>query len=280
MEKLFEQFIRERKYFRNLAETTLYFYQETFKQFKMLGAFENLSKQSLQEAIIKFRERGTSIGAINTYIRGINVFLNWLHQEHSHENLSLKLLKSDKRIFRTLTEAELKTIVRFKPVTFTEKRLKTILLLMIDTGIRVDEAINIEKSKIDFENLLLSVIGKGNKERIIPFSFELRKVLFKYSATHSFELLFCTRNGCKVSYDNMLRDFYILIKKLKIKPDGAFHAFRRTFATNYVRNGGNPLVLQRMLGHTTLQQTNVYINLVTEDLQKEQHRTSLLNRIR
>ena len=61
METLFKQFIRERKYFRNLAETTLYFYRETFKQFKMLEAFEDLSKQSLQEAIIKFRERGTSI---------------------------------------------------------------------------------------------------------------------------------------------------------------------------------------------------------------------------
>jgi len=53
METLFEQFIRERKYFRNLAETTLYFYHETFKQYKMLGAFENLSKQSLQEEIFK-----------------------------------------------------------------------------------------------------------------------------------------------------------------------------------------------------------------------------------
>lgn len=279
MEALFEQFIRERKYFRNLAETTLYFYRETFKQFKMLGTFENLSKQSLQEAIIKFRERDTSIGAINTYIRGINVFLNWLHQEHGYENFSLKLLKCEKRIFRVLSENELKIIVRFKPHTFTEKRLKAILLVMIDTGIRINEAINIDKHKIDFENLLLSVMGKGNKERIIPFSYELRKVLFKYSATHPFELLFCTKSGCKVSYDNILRDFYILVRKLGIEPDGAFHIFRRTFATNYVRKGGNPLVLQRLLGHTTLQQTNAYIKLVTEDLQKEQHRTSLLNQL-
>jgi site-specific recombinase XerD len=83
-----------------------------------------------------------------------------------------------------------------------------------------------------------------------------------------------------VSYDNILRDFYILVKKLGIEPDGAFHAFRRTFATNFVRSGGSPLVLQRLLGHTSLQQTNTYVRLVTEDLQKEQHRTSLLNRLR
>jgi integrase/recombinase XerD len=154
------------------------------------------------------------------------------------------------------------------------------LLLIIDTGLRVNECLTLKKNQIDFDNLLLYVVGKGNKERIVPFSYELRKVLFKYSATHSFELLFCTKSGCKVAYDNILRDFYVLIKKLGINPDGAFHSFRRTFATNYVRNGGNPLVLQRMLGHTTLQLTNVYIKLITEDLQKEQHRTSLLNRLR
>ncbi len=280
METLFEQFIRERKYFRNLAETTLYFYRETFKQFKLLGAFENLSKQSLQEAIIKFRERGTSVGAINTYIRGINVYLNWLHQEHNYENLSLKTLKGDKRVFRSLSETDLKIIVRFKPKTFTEKRLHTIMLLMIDTGLRVNEVLTAERQNLDLENFLLSVTGKGNKERVVPFSYTLRKVLFKYSSSHTFELLFSTRNGCKVSYDNILRDFYILVKKLGIEPDGAFHAFRRTFATNFVRSGGSPLVLQRLLGHTSLQQTNTYVRLVTEDLQKEQHRTSLLNRLR
>jgi integrase/recombinase XerD len=280
MDKLFEQFIKERRYFRNLSERTLSFYVETYTYFKQVGAFENLTRQSLLEAVVIFKERGASVGGINAYIRGVNTFLKWLHDEHNYENLSLKKLKGNYRVLRSLTDDELKTIVRYKPKTFTEKRLQAILLLMIDTGLRVNECLTLEKSKIDFDNLLMSVIGKGNKERIVPFSYELRKVLFKYSASHPFELLFCTKNGCKVSYDNILRDFYLLFKKLKIKPDGAFHSFRRTFATNYVRNGGNPLVLQRLLGHTTLQQTNVYIKLVTEDLQKEQHRTSLLNRLR
>lgn len=280
MDSLFEQFIKERRYFRNLSERTLRFYTETYRYFKQVGAFDDLSKQSLQNAVIIFRERGAGIGGINAYIRGVNTFLKWLHEEHKYENLSLKQLRGGQTILRSLTDDELKTIVRHKPKTFTEKRLQSVLLLMIDTGLRINECLTLERSKIDLDNLLLSVIGKGNKERIVPFSYELRKVLFKYSALHKFELMFCTKNGCKVSYDNILRDFYLLFKKLGIKPDGAFHSFRRTFATNYVRNGGNPLILQRLLGHTTLQQTNVYIKLITEDLQKEQHRTSLLNRLR
>jgi integrase/recombinase XerD len=280
MDHLFDQFIKERRYFRNLSERTLRFYTETYNYFKQVGAFEDLSKQSLQNAVIVFRERGTGTGGINAYIRGVNAFLKWLHQEHKYEDLSLKQLKGGQSILRSLTDEELKLIVRYRPKTFTEKRLQAVLLLMIDTGLRINECLTLERNKIDFDNLLLSVIGKGNKERIVPFSYELRKILFKYAASHRFELMFCTKNGCKVSYDNILRDFYLLFEKLGIKPDGAFHSFRRTFATNYVRNGGNPLVLQRLLGHTTLQQTNVYIKLVTEDLQKEQHRTCLLNRIR
>lgn len=280
MNNLFEEFINERKYFRNLSERTLRFYKETYHYFNQVGAFENLSKQSLQSAIVIFRERGVAVGGINAYIRGINTFLKWLHEEHKYENLSLKKLKGNYRILRSLTDVELKAIVRYKPKTFSEKRLHVVLLLMMDSGLRINEALTLPRNKIDFENLLLSIIGKGDKERIVPFSFELRKILYKYSASHNFDLLFCTTNGCKIGYRNILRDFNNLIAKLKIEPVGAFHGFRRTFATNYIRNGGNALVLQRLLGHSSLQQTTSYVKLVTEDLQKEQHRTSLLNRIR
>lgn len=279
MDNLFKQFIKERRYFRNLSGRTLRYYSETYHYFKQTGAFDNLSKQSLQNALIVFRERGVTAGGINAYIRGVNAFLKWLHEEHGYENLSIKALKGNKRVLRSLTDEELKIIVRYKPKTFTEKRLHTVLLLMTETGLRVNECLMLEKNKVDFENLLLTVSGKGNKERIVPFSYELRKVLFKYSSNHKFELLFSTNKGCKVRYDNFLRDFNNLVVKLKIKPDGAFHQYRRTFATNYIRSGGSPLVLQRLLGHSSLHQTTAYVKLVTEDLQKEQHRTSLLNRL-
>lgn len=123
MDNLFEEFINERKYFRNLSERTLRFYKETYHYFNQVGAFENLSKQSLQSAIVAFRERGATVGGINAYIRGINTFLKWLYEEHEYENLSLKKLKGNHRILRSLTDAELKAIVRYKPKTFSEKRL-------------------------------------------------------------------------------------------------------------------------------------------------------------
>lgn len=280
MDNLFTQFINERKYFRNLSEKTLRYYYETYQYFKQVNAFDNLSKQSLQNAVIAFRERGATTGGINAYIRGINVFLKWLSEEHGYENLSLKKIKGHQPVLRSLTDFELKAIVRFKPKSFSQIRVHIALLLMIDTGLRVNEVLTLKRENIDFDNLLLTVTGKGNKERIVPYSFALRKVLFKYADKHPFELLFCTDTGSKVKYRNFLRDFNNIVKKLKIETDGAFHTFRRTFATNYIRSGGNALVLQRLLGHSTLQQSTAYVKLVTDDLQKEQHRTSLLNRLR
>jgi predicted house-cleaning NTP pyrophosphatase (Maf/HAM1 superfamily) len=62
MDHLFEQFIKERRYFRNLSERTLHFYTETYNYFKQVGAFDDLSKQLLQSAVIVFRQRGQALG--------------------------------------------------------------------------------------------------------------------------------------------------------------------------------------------------------------------------
>jgi integrase/recombinase XerD len=153
--------------------------------------------------------------------------------------------------------------------------------MMMDTGVRINEALTLKRSNVDFDNLLMLVYGKGNKERVLPFSYELRKILYRHIRGHKFELVFANRDGGKLRYDNVRRDLNTLKAKLKIADTGgAFHPFRRTFSTNFIRSKGNPLVLQRLLGHTTLQQTNQYVKLVTEDLSEEQQRTSILSRLR
>ena len=178
---------------------------------------------------------------------------------------------------KTFTPSQVKALVNYKPKDYFSKRLHTILLVLMDTGIRINEALTLEKSGVDFDNLLVSVIGKGDKERIVPFSIELRKTLYQFVKLHKFDLVFCNRYGGKLGYNNIRRDYNKLIDKLGIEGiDGSFHAFRRCFATNYIKENGNPLKLQRMLGHTTLKITNEYVKLIVDDLSKEQQRTSLL----
>src|SRR5262249_18363686 len=143
-----------------------------------------------------------------------------------------------------------RTIVSFKPNSFGERRLHTIILVALDTGLRIEECLTLTRSKVDFDNLVLTVKGKVNKARIVPFSQELRKVLYRWCRHHESELVFSTRHGGKVSYHNLNRDYRKLCEKLKIEKEGSFHRLRHTFALQYVRNGGGLFHLQKQLGHT------------------------------
>jgi integrase/recombinase XerD len=129
---------------------------------------------------------------------------------------------------------------------------------------------------VDFDNLLLVVTGKGSKQRRIPFSYELRRVLFRYAADRQ-GLLFATRHGKKLGRRNVLRDVKLLCKRLGFNPPvRTLHAMRHTFAVNYLRRGGSVFHLQKVLGHSTLEMTRRYANLMTEDLQLIHQKVSLL----
>jgi len=79
VELLFEEFLRERRYPHNLSENTFIYHREVFNNFRNTG-FTDFSSKNLAEVIIKLRARGITPSGVNTYIRGINVFLKWLHE--------------------------------------------------------------------------------------------------------------------------------------------------------------------------------------------------------
>ena len=91
--------------------------------------------------------------------------------------------------------------------------------------------------------------------------------------------MFSTRDGLKLGRRVVLRDFKLLCGRLGIAPPRrTLHATRHTFALNYVRSGGDVFRLQRVLGHSTLEQTRKYVNLQTEDLQAVHNGLTLLAR--
>lgn len=279
LELLFQLFLKEKRYIQNVSQNTILFYEQSFKTFNLQ---EPLTKSQLSERVTTLREAGKSPACCDAYIRGINPFLTWLFEnEHLGEHLKIKRLKLEKRVMKTFTDAQIKSILTFKPKNFHEARLHTLLCTLAETGIRIDEGLGLTRNRIDFDNLLLTVQGKGNKERIVPFSVELRKLLFKWLKQHNFPLVFPTRCGGKQLYDNVRRDFCRLMDKLGIDGfDGAFHAFRRCFAKNYTRRGGNLFYLQQILGHEDIKVTRTYVDVEVEALQETHLQTSLMNRLR
>jgi integrase/recombinase XerD len=168
-----------------------------------------------------------------------------------------------------------------KPQGKYQRRLHLLVLFLLDTGARVSEVLGLHVSEIDFENLLVTLDGKGRKQRVVPFSFELRKALSRYckeSNRTPAHLLFANRAQTKLARRNVLRDVKLLCRKLGFDPPArTLHSFRHTFAVNYLRRGGSVFHLQKVLGHSTLEMTRRYANLVTADLQAVHERVSLLS---
>lgn len=171
---------------------------------------------------------------------------------------------------------------RPKPKKFYQRRLHLLTLLLLDTGCRITEALTLRVRDLDLENMLLTLQGKGGKQRIIPFSFGLRKALYRFITDfgrNPDSLLFGTRENTRVNRMTALRGVKLLCERLGFTPPArTLHAFRHTFAVNYLRRGGSVFHLQKVLGHSTLEMTRRYANLVTADLQAVHERVSLLSR--
>jgi integrase/recombinase XerD len=92
----------------------------------------------------------------------------------------LPRVKEEQAILPTLTSEQINSLAQWKPRTPTERRLHALVCTLADTGLRISEALGLTVDRVDFDNLLLTVKGKGSKERVVPFSYELRRILWKY----------------------------------------------------------------------------------------------------
>jgi integrase/recombinase XerD len=278
---LTEQFIQERTYFKNVTSKTIDWYRQSFHAFD--GAMD--SRASIGDRIGKLRTSGVSAISVNTYLRAVNAFLRWSHTEgHSPELIRIPKLKEEDKILATLTPEHVQRLIGFRPRGKYKQRIHPLACLLLDTGLRIDEALSLPRDNVDFDNLLLHVHGKGRKDRVVPMSGEMRKLLWRWPQAkgddNSAARVFATRDGRKLGRRNMLRHFKILGARLRITGVRfSFHTVRHTFAVNYIRNGGDVFRLQRVLGHSTLEMTRKDVNLQTSDLQAVHERLSLLARV-
>ena len=236
---------------------------------------------------MRMRAKGLKATGCNSIIRAINSYLHWQSAGERKcgpgcQHLRVPSLKEPQLILPTLTGHQADLLIKWKPKNFYQRRLHLLGLLLLDTGCRITEALSLRVSEIDFDNLLVTLDGKGRKQRVVPFSFELRKTIFRYVADFRRKpdlLLLASRNETMLGRRVMLRDVKQLCKRLGFDPPPrTLHAFRHTFAVNYLRRGGSVFHLQKILGHSTLEMTRRYANLMTSDLQAVHEKISLLAR--
>ena len=278
----FEQFISERQYLHNVSPATIQWYGYSFKWLRT----DSPSQQDLNDAVLRMRQKGLKATGCNSAIRAINAYLHWSVSPDKKcspacSHARIQALKEEQKVLPTFTATQVSRLVGYRPKTFCQRRLHLLVLFLLDTGCRITEALTLRISEIDFDNLLVTLDGKGRKQRVVPFSFELRKTMFRFIRDYgrkSDALLLASRNETKLGRRVMLRDVKLLCKRLGFTPPArTIHAIRHTFAVNYIRRGGSVFHLQKCLGHSTLEMTRRYANLQTEDLQKIHERVSLLS---
>jgi integrase/recombinase XerD len=189
--------IQERKYLKNVTSKTLAWYEQSFRAFE--GALE--SAQTIKQRLINLREKGVSAVSINTYPRCVNAYLKW-----TGSDLKIPRLTEEKRILKTFTSVDSQRLLDYKPKSKSQARVQALAILLLDTGLRIAEALALRASDIDLDNFLITVRnGKGRKQRLIPFSIARRKTLYRLVRSADQGYLFATK-GATLSIRNAQHD--------------------------------------------------------------------------
>lgn len=137
---------------------------------------------------------------------------------------------------------------------------KLIVWTLLDTGLRVSEFASLTKDSIDFQSHDLSVIGKGKKKRKVPIPGRTREILEAYLIAN---------DQIRIGKRQIQRVVAKVARRAKIKRTVSPHVLRHTYAVGALKKGVSLPVLMRLLGHSNLQTTQIYLNLSYDDVKKE-----------
>jgi len=229
-----------------------------------------------------------SAQSIETYCRAIRAFFGFLKREGFIEDnvmAKVKMPRVPETVIPTFSEKELERLLGQPDKTSNEGfRDYCLLLTFIDTGIRLSELACLKYDDIDYEQNLFRVMGKGLRERFVPFGRRVAKVLMKYQlkcrpepvGTDNFWLRRDGRPLLPKRIEKLVR-FYG--KKAGLKRCYA-HKLRHTSAVMYLRNGGDVFSLQKKLGHRSLLMTRHYSNLADSDVRAQHLRYGVADRLK
>ena len=259
----------------NSSPATLRYYRENltrFADFLCNPDIATVTLAAVRSYIIHLQSRSITSTSLQTYIRAVRAFLTWCYREgYIAEDIParLKLPKATRKAIDILSDTEVARLLNsIDTRTFIGLRDMVVVLLMLDSGMRLAEVLRQTTDTIHLESGYLIAIGKGNKERFVPLGLHTRKYLIKYLARLPTSMSSATAKTTLVVKDNLTAakpsTIRQLFRRLKLRasiPRLRPHLLRHTFATAYLRHGGDVYTLQAILGHTTLEMTKRYEHL-------------------
>lgn len=274
-----KQYLEYAAYIKKFSDNTIKAYRQDIEQFfdYFRESKQQIDRDSIREFISTIFLKTKNKATISRKIYAIKSFYKYLVRQGVIEKNPFDVISSprtDKKLPQVLTVKEMAQFLDSLPQdNFLSTRNRAIFEFLYATGLRISELTNLKKADVDLIEGLTRVLGKGKKERIVPFHNKARQMLEKYlaAAREKFktekEYIFLNSRGGKIterSVERILQASYrdIMLSNKKVYP----HLFRHSFATHLLQRGANLRVIQELLGHANLATTEKYTSLNYTDL--------------
>jgi len=218
------------------------------------------------------------------------VFFNWLEREGLVEvspfRVRVDIPRLPKSLPRSLGSTQVaKLVSACRRDTWAGVRNYAMLLTFVDTGVRLSELLGLDLSDLNLGEWSIRVRhGKGDKERHVSMGRRLHRAMRAWLSARGVSVvedaLFTSRNGARLDKRNVQRILQRItdragLQAVSVSP----HRLRHSFAVQYIRNGGDPFSLQRILGHSSASTTSIYVNLAGRGLREAHAKASPADRL-
>lgn len=289
-------FLKYLQFERNLSKNSREAYHSDLKSYLSYLNLNRISilkvtHQDITGYLWSRKEGGIKTSTLYRELESIKMFHKFLFSENYTKNDPGTKTISPRLIHKLPAVLTVREIEKLLASILTNKevgiRFKAMVELLYATGMRVSELVNLKMSQIDLESGFVRVIGKGQKERIVPLGSSARIEIRNYLAVRSekfqtnissrqkkrfdSEGLFLTKFGKKMSRNEFWRQLKNLAKKSGITKLISPHIFRHSFATHLLEGGADLRSVQELLGHSSLSTTQIYTHIETKQM-KEMHR--------
>ncbi len=283
---LIQQFLDALWLERNLAENTIASYK-----LDLIALSQSLQQQdvtfltaqtdNLQNFLMQRVQDGYKASSSARLLSATKRFFQYLYQENyriDDPSAVLSSPKLPKKLPKDLTESQVDALLESPSVEDPiELRDKAMLEVLYATGLRVSELVNLEISDVSLRQGVVRIIGKGNKERLVPLGEEAiywLEYYFKYARNDllkngAIDVLFPSRLGKKMTRQTFWHriKYYAILTGINIEALSP-HVLRHAFATHLLNHGADLRVVQMLLGHSSLSTTQIYTHVATERLKQ------------
>ncbi len=263
---------------RRLSKNTISSYQDNLKRFEIFlngKKIPDVTNKDI-ESYLKFNSCMAS-GSKAHYLTVIKSFFKFLTDEELIKNdptITITSIKIPKRIPDYLNEDEIEKLLNFPLNNAFDYRNKAILEVLYATGLRISELVNLKLNQIDFNECLLRIYGKGNKERLAPINTNALNYLKIYIEEYrSFfihqkitDYVFLNKNGTKISRQSCFKIIKKLAETQNINKEISPHTLRHSYATHLLKQGADLRIIQELLGHSDIATTEIYTHIINEKL--------------